>query len=191
MKAYLLAGVIALIVSVAVVSVAPKVQQLAGDFPGGIVPSQLFNVNTALGTMTPVGSLAYAGPIASAQFTAFPSAPCFSSDSKGNVTTSTCPTGVGSLANNTAAGGIDFSAASGTNLTAVLHSLAITQFTGTVVNSTGTWQGFSPAGFAQVVSPPTKSTSTCTAGQVAASATAIYYCVSTNLWAQALATTTW
>jgi hypothetical protein len=44
-------------------------------------------------------------------------------------------TGVGSLSNNSVSGGIDFSAATGTNITGVLHSLAISQFTGNIVNT--------------------------------------------------------
>jgi hypothetical protein len=46
-------------------------------------------------------------------------------------------TGVSSLSNNSSAGGIDFSASTGTSLTGVLHSLAITQFTGVLPIANG------------------------------------------------------
>ncbi len=42
---------------------------------------------------------------------------------------------VASLSNNSSAGGIDFSASTGSNITGVLHSLAITQFTGNWVST--------------------------------------------------------
>jgi hypothetical protein len=45
------------------------------------------------------------------------------------------PASVLSHSNNSASGGIDFSAATGTNITGVLHSLAISQFTGNIVNT--------------------------------------------------------
>lgn len=44
---------------------------------------------------------------------------------------------VQSLSNNSSAGGIDFSAATGTGITGVLHSLAITQFTGVLPLANG------------------------------------------------------
>lgn len=49
--------------------------------------------------------------------------------------------GVVSTANNSASGGIDFSAATGTGITAVLHSLALSQFTGNIVNTFNTQTG--------------------------------------------------
>lgn len=44
-------------------------------------------------------------------------------------------TGVGSLSNNAAAGGVNFSAATGSGITAILNSLALSQFTGNIVNT--------------------------------------------------------
>ncbi len=52
-----------------------------------------------------------------------------------NSTTTVTNTGVTSLSNNSASGGIDFSAATGSTITAILHSLALSQFTGNIVNT--------------------------------------------------------
>lgn len=49
--------------------------------------------------------------------------------------------GVVSTANNSASGGIDFSAATGSSITGVLHSLALSQFTGNIVNTFNTQTG--------------------------------------------------
>lgn len=55
----------------------------------------------------------------------------------GNSTTTVTNTGVTSLSNNSASGGVDFSASTGANITGVLHSLNISQF----VNNSGFGSG--------------------------------------------------
>ena len=151
---------------------------LGGDFPGGIVPSQLWTADTSTDSLTPVNGLP--NIVLSGNLTA------------GSITPTVVNTVLG-LSNTSTAGGIDFSKATGTGITAVLHSLAITQFTGTVVNSTGTWHGFSPTDFAQQVTAPANQTSTCTVGQISATAdgSEIYFCYAPNEWTEATATTTW
>jgi hypothetical protein len=59
---YLWAAVVLAVVVVGAVVLFHSSPQLAGDFPGGVLPTNLFTGNDAAGYVYPVGSLALGGP---------------------------------------------------------------------------------------------------------------------------------